>query len=391
VILIFAVIFVIAVTLVPFDMLSGSIAQPAFSRGGRSVGLGLWTTTDIIRNILLFMPVGFGLGERRPPGRGRAMSAAWCASWACGFSCVVEALQGFIPSRYPSALDVAANTLGALAGYAGYSLWTYAGLRPAMLLWGAAVVASALPRPADTSLRTWDERFPLLVGNELTADRPWAGEVEWLLIGDRALMPTEVARTRAGETYAAVIGASVSAWYRFDEGPPFRDRTGRGPDLAWRGNARPNATGVAFDAGWLESVGPATSLSARLRSTSEFTLAIRLATHRTRQVGPARIVSLSVNPYQRNLTLGQEFSNLIVRIRTPATGMNGDGVRLEVPRVFTRTDVQDIVVTYDGATILAYVNGERYGPALPLWIEAPRWASRASPGGGTDARDRVLV
>ena len=56
---------------------------------------------------------------------------------------------------------------------------------------------------------------------------------------------------------------------------------------------------------------------------SQFTVMATVATNKTVQYGPARIISLSADPGHRNFTLGQEDDNLIFRIRTPFTGNNG--------------------------------------------------------------------
>ncbi len=56
-------------------------------------------------------------------------------------------------------------------------------------------------------------------------------------------------------------------------------------------------------------------------STLGITLEIRAAI--TWQDGPARILTLSKDPYLRNLTIAQRGQDLIVRIRTPASDLNG--------------------------------------------------------------------
>lgn len=55
------------------------------------------------------------------------------------------------------------------------------------------------------------------------------------------------------------------------------------------------------------------------------------------QDGPARIMTLSTDPQRRNLTIGQQGADLIVRLRTPASDLNGtvDGEPVaRVPDVF---------------------------------------------------------
>ena len=103
---------------------------------------------------------------------------------------------------------------------------------------------------------------------------------------------------------------------------------------------------------WLQSAGPASELAERLQKTNAFTLHIKCATDDTDQDGPARIVSNSVSPYLRNFTLGQQGSDLVFRLRTPDTGLNGYPLEIYVPGVFKDRQVRDILATYDGATLL---------------------------------------
>lgn len=56
---------------------------------------------------------------------------------------------------------------------------------------------------------------------------------------------------------------------------------------------------------------------------NELSLKMRFRSAEPFQVGPARIFTISADPFFRNLTLGQEDHDLIVRLRTPATSLNG--------------------------------------------------------------------
>ena len=55
------------------------------------------------------------------------------------------------------------------------------------------------------------------------------------------------------------------------------------------------------------------------------------------QTGPARIVTLSLDHYHRDFTIGQDEADLILRLRTPATDLNGkvdDAPVASIPGVF---------------------------------------------------------
>jgi glycopeptide antibiotics resistance protein len=72
---------------------------------------------DVAVNIAIFVPIGWGLhraGRRlrvRPGARVLGVAVA-----AALFSAVMETLQFWLPGRYSSVVDVAANTLGAALG-----------------------------------------------------------------------------------------------------------------------------------------------------------------------------------------------------------------------------------------------------------------------------------
>jgi len=56
---------------------------------------------------------------------------------------------------------------------------------------------------------------------------------------------------------------------------------------------------------------------------NEITISITFSTSDMGQSGPARIMSLSQDPYNRNFTLGQDSGNMDMRLRTTSTSDNG--------------------------------------------------------------------
>ncbi len=107
---------------------------------------------------------------------------------------------------------------------------------------------------------------------------------------------------------------------------------------------------------WLETATAATSLTERLRITSQFSLITKLATAEQTQTGPARIISLSEDGYHRNFTLGQEGTDLVFRLRTPITGENGTKPEIIVPDIFVDTKLHSLIVTYNGSELRFYID-----------------------------------
>jgi len=75
-----------------------------------------WTVFDVVANLLGYVPLGFLLGlAMRRSGWGRwswPLSALLPALW----SLALETLQGFLPTRVPSNLDLGLNALGGVIG-----------------------------------------------------------------------------------------------------------------------------------------------------------------------------------------------------------------------------------------------------------------------------------
>lgn len=72
-----------------------------------------WTVFDVAANLLAYLPLGFLLTLALPGRTGKALVATACGI-ALSFS--LESLQTWLPSRVPSNLDLASNTLGAFLG-----------------------------------------------------------------------------------------------------------------------------------------------------------------------------------------------------------------------------------------------------------------------------------
>lgn len=130
---------------------------------------------------------------------------------------------------------------------------------------------------------------------------------------------------------------------------------------------------VRNDARWIENskgieflkIGQAVSNA----STQEFfdrlvkgrglTLEVRLMTEDLSQSGPARILSYSIDPVLRNFTIGQSQDQLIIRLRTTETSLNGMNPHLVIDNVFNYKGLQHLVIIYDFLEQRVYVNGEQ--------------------------------
>lgn len=98
---------------------------------------------------------------------------------------------------------------------------------------------------------------------------------------------------------------------------------------------------------------------------NSFAVALEVRSYDTRQTGPARIFTVSKDHDHRNFTVGQSGRDLVVRLRTTATGPNGTPDYL-ISEVFGNATPRRIVVRVKPHEIRIEVNGrQRLVSALP--------------------------
>jgi len=128
--------------------------------------------------------------------------------------------------------------------------------------------------------------------------------------------------------------------------------------------------GIAFPApGIARSDRPPGWVADALRS-HRLEMSLRLRSFAPDQDGPARILTLSAGTRQRNLTLGQDGDDLVLRLRTPATGPNGtypDGRSVaRIDGVFATAEWRDLALAIAPGELRIAVDGEvRARTALP--------------------------
>ncbi len=73
----------------------------------------------------------------------------------------------------------------------------------------------------------------------------------------------------------------------------------------------------------MKSIQPARKIQSAIRRSGEISIEVWARTSSLSQAGPARIVSISRNSSERNITLGQDNDKIEVRLRTTKTSTNG--------------------------------------------------------------------
>jgi VanZ family protein len=325
------------------------------------LGKGETDRQDVMANILLFIPFGLGLGGvfwRKVKFRlWKMLGTIFITCFVLSYS--IELLQIFQPGRFPSIYDVLSNSTGGLFGTMCFLLWEHINLRKRFLVYVSVTYIISVPLQMQTNLSNWDITFPLLIGNELTEDRPWNGYISDIFIADKALLKDGVSQTFSEGKLYDLFSDSLVALYHMDSSGNFHDETGHLPDIVGRRESwdiQQLKGGFVNHNNWLHTAMPVEYLTQRVKHTSQFTLGITVASDDVKQSGPARIISVSKDTVQRNFTLGQQETDLVVRVRTPLTGDNGANPQLIVPAFFPTEEPKNLIVTYNGSVLRLYVD-----------------------------------
>ncbi len=342
----------------------------------------LWLA--IAGRFVCFVPVGLLLAGRREPGRLAAPLLAGGLIVA-----LLEATQAAFIGRHPRLFDL---TVGLVAISVGIVLGPR--LRPVtdalrtrfasrvpllglLVATEALVVVMIAQAHRGVGIAGWDLRYPLLIGNEETLDRPWRGEIAAVSFCDYALDPNQVARLwrwRMAGAADADLPFHRLAVYDFRRSTADRVR----PLSSLRGLP---VLRVPDDPGWertgfglrcpgrgvTRNKGRATALIRPLIARGELSVEMLIRTDDPDQTGPARIVSISRSPSLRDLTVGQQRDRIAVRVRTPRTGLNGSGVHCWSRPVLRAGRPTHVVATFANGTIRVYVHGHQARRPLHLY------------------------
>jgi len=184
-----------------------------------------WTGFDVAANALGYLPLGFLLALtalRTGPGKHAILRATLSAAL---LSLCMEALQSYLPSRVPSNVDFALNTLGAFSGavvagglelagaidrWSRFRLrWFVDNARGALVLLALWPFALLFPASVPLGLGQVFERLEAALADWLL-DTPF---LEWLPVRDIELQPlmpgTEMLCVAFGALIPCLLGFSV--------------------------------------------------------------------------------------------------------------------------------------------------------------------------------------
>jgi len=312
------------------------------------VELRAWTAwtwssapTDFAANLLLYAPLGWGL---------RSHGALVALTTAVMLSSGVEFLQGGMVGRHPGIFDIVANVAGAMFGFAAARrLGSSAMSGPVAVTPGPSHIAIAAlflcaliavwftpGQPSDLS--SWEDGYPLLLGNERNGERPWHGTIHQLAIVPAMPSPAGQHRT-TGQT----------------DGPP---DSAVWPLGTWR---LPRELDFSGGNAWIAPESVSAEFARAARKIGGFTVFLTLTPDSAVQSGPARFVSLSDGFFLRNFDIGQEGRSVMFRVRTPVSGRNGMEPFTSTDAVLSKGQRAVITATYDGSISRIHVDGRLHG------------------------------
>ncbi|PSR19015.1 hypothetical protein C8255_04520 [filamentous cyanobacterium CCP3] len=206
----------------------------------------------------------------------------------------------------------------------------------------------------------------LATANQVTtqAEFPQAGTyVLELSASDGRLIGRDTLRVVVSQR----VVTGIQALYDFREGTgnTIRDQSGLQPalDLTLVNGAiaRLSGRGIALQQpSLLATSGPATRLSQAIQRSQSLTVEAWVKPARvTYNQLPARIVTLSADTGNRNVTLGQGNNQYVTRLRTTTTGSNGDARVLEAGQVDLNQLTHLVYTRNSAGQADFYINGQR--------------------------------
>jgi glycopeptide antibiotics resistance protein len=375
--LVFYLLYIGAVTLAPFDF--QVISQP--HRWEKSL---LFSFSDVVANLLLFLPVG-GLLYGSLPARPRLPRLMSTFLLSAAVSLSVEMSQLFLPERFSSFGDFIANTLGGGAGFLLFKalgdrgwfrwMWHY---RQGLAQLGLLLYVGFLLFLAGFSwekLDRWDTGALLWIGVDPEMEDGWKGKVYRLAIYDQAFDPDTIRRH-----YQAGISARPESYlqqnpivlYLFDEreGSTLHDRAEVLPPLDLQlsnpGRGRwLSPFGYVFNrSASFISPGPTEKVRQRISSRHQFVVEAWV------EMGPlpyrdrGRLISLAKAPdidyfllQQGGIDLGFEVRN---RIKTGFPNLGN----IETTQLPFLQGPTHLISVYDRGVTRLYVNGALAAEAI---------------------------
>ena len=336
------------------------------------------TPLDVFLNILLFIPLGFGLSEKLRH-KGWTWKQVILATWIAGafISYTIELLQIYIPTRDSGWEDILTNSTGAVLGSVFFAICgrpivehiLKAGrlLRSSLTLSRTVVIllfyfgiwfsVSAVLQK-DSSLDEWNSESRLYLAGDPQSGpgSGWQGRLTELKMWNVALSDA-AARTLTASDVSSPAPQSPLVAYDFAAANPNQNQSGLLPDFSWspRPPALSQISGLVFDGrSWLTSKAAISPAIQEFKQTNQFSLLVACtpATPSSEQ----RIVSVAQPSGPTDLLLRQDGTALVFWFRN-SLSVGHAQLAWNIPGVFAAGQPRRILMSYDGSHLTLYVDG----------------------------------
>jgi glycopeptide antibiotics resistance protein len=345
-------------------------------------------TLHTFLNTLLFVPLGLGLfafTNRRRKSWLKSLSVALVVGSVLSYS--IEIVQMYMPTRDSAWDDVIANAAGAVLGMllalafgehilSQLSKWEKR-LASMMrvrtvgilaLVYFAFWLVISVPLQHKSQLSNWDPNSFLSIGNDIRGQTPWLGEISRLEIWDKSLDVDQAAALAAHSNSSVRFGAGVLAAYNFSEAPPIQDQIRSLPDLSVRSVAAPGSGSSEEMATrsrvWLVSETPLSVLSRAVRRSNRVSFLLD-CTPKGGEGSEGTLVDISTRAGDNDFSLEQRGATLVIKIRTGLDPQTSS-TNWNVDDVFTAQMRRSVLLSYDGADGVLYVDGKKEGFSYDL-------------------------
>ena len=363
--------YLMILTLSPFDFSASRFGHSDHSSvSGMVYKYTYFNPGDMAGNILLFLPFGFLL-RMGTPGRKKSVLKAVMTGGMLSF--FIEFLQLFL-SRSTNSVDIVMNAAGTGAGFflAGFISWPVHWFNrktlgvTGLVLYSAGLIWLNWHIPGHTSPSDWLSGCPLIVGNELSMDRPWRGSLYWIALYDRALTEGQCARLfhQALDSndvkYRQPLGLFVCYPMTEGRGTLLLDPVQpgllplKGDSVNWL-----PGRGIRCDGGLIRSTGPADPFTKAVKRSGEFSVEVWCNPANFSQSGPARMVSVSRSTTVRNFSLAQQGRDIHLRVRSELGGPNGSEINLRARNVLKGFGPRHLVATFNHGVEQLFADGLR--------------------------------
>lgn len=343
-----------------------------FLLGEASKGFG---HLDVFLNVLLFMPLGFGLAAKL-----RRNSKSWlfilAATWLAGalLSYSIEFLQLYIPARDSGWEDVLTNSTGSVLGclvflIAGiYVFHMLSVAERAIETWlspfrTVSIIALCFSAwafysiylQAQSHLETWKPQSFLVFNNDATGRHPWKGKLLQFDVWDRAPDFTSAQQIVISHALPAVLAGPVVG-FDFSSLPIRQDHAMLSVPLSSGSGDGPRIEDpTSSPAPLIASSRPVTDLVAYLKRSNQFCVRAQISCQGVTDTS-GEIFSVSTPSGVPNLYLGQANGELLFWFRNQVS-LAHQGLVWEIPKLLAPGQTRDLVFSFDGSDLCLYAAG----------------------------------